>query len=401
MAGRFEKREIVLGVTGSIAAYKACEIASRLVERGARVTPVLTRNACQFLGRISLEAITGRRAVVEMFEESGSPEIEHIAVAQRADLYLIAPASADILAKAAHGIADDWLSTTMLATTAPLLFAPAMNTNMYAHPATQANIHTLQARGAHFVGPGAGTLACRTVGPGRLEDTPRILDAAAVLLSTQNDLTGRRVLITSGANHEPIDPVRFLGNRSSGRMGHALAFEALCRGAEVTIVSGPADIAPPSAAAIIPVQTAAEMHTAVMEHIEAADVFIAAAAVADYRPVATADSKHKRRDEALSLELVPTADIAAEVGRKKRPGQVAVGFAAETNDLLTHAADKLERKQLDLIVANEVGGPASAIGSDLANAHIIAPQGVVAEYPGIEKTALAARLFDEIVKRLY
>ncbi|MCC6144569.1 MAG: bifunctional phosphopantothenoylcysteine decarboxylase/phosphopantothenate--cysteine ligase CoaBC, partial [Candidatus Hydrogenedentes bacterium] len=227
MARPFQDKEIVLGVTGSIAAYKACDVASRLVEAGARVRAVLTRSAREFVGPASFEGITGQRVITEMFEPLQNPEIEHISLARRADLFLIAPATANLLAKAAHGMADDWLSTTLLATRAPILFAPAMNTDMYMHPATQGNIALLKQRGCHFVGPGEGMLACRTVGPGRLIDTPAILEAAGPLLCKTKNLQGKRVLITSGANHEPIDPVRFLGNSSSGRMGRALAFEAL------------------------------------------------------------------------------------------------------------------------------------------------------------------------------
>ncbi|MBN2308036.1 MAG: bifunctional phosphopantothenoylcysteine decarboxylase/phosphopantothenate--cysteine ligase CoaBC, partial [Candidatus Hydrogenedentes bacterium] len=212
-------KEVVLGVTGSIAAYKACELASRLVEWGARVTPALTRSAREFVGRTTFEALTGRRVITEMFEPLAAPEIEHIAVANRADLFLIAPASANILAKAAHGIADDWLSTTLLATRAPILFAPAMNTNMYTHPATQANIATLQSRGCHFVGPAEGRLACGGQGPGRMIEPQIVLEAALPLLSGCRDLAGKRVVLTSGRTHEPVDPVRFLGNRSSGKMG--------------------------------------------------------------------------------------------------------------------------------------------------------------------------------------
>ena len=232
-------REVVLGVTGSIAAYKACEIASRLVELGVRVTPVLTRSALELVGAASFEAITGRRAITNLFEPFQNPEIEHIAVATRAHLFLIAPATANILAKAAHGIADDWLSTTLLATRAPILFAPAMNSNMYTHPATQANIETLRARGGHFVGPESGRLACGSVGIGRMIDPAIVIEAAIPLLSANKDLAGKHVLITSGGTREPVDPVRYIGNRSSGKMGRAVALEALARGAEVTVVTGP------------------------------------------------------------------------------------------------------------------------------------------------------------------
>lgn len=400
MSGPFADREIVLGVTGSIAAYKACELASRLVEAGARVTPVLTRNALHFVGAASFEAIIGRRVITEMFEPLNNPDIEHIAVARRVGLFLIAPATANVIAKAATGIADDWLSTTLLATRAPVLFAPAMNSFMYAHPATQANIGLLRERGCHFVGPDSGHLACGMIGPGRLADTPCILEAAGIALSPKKDLAGRRVLITSGANHEPIDPVRFIGNRSSGKMGRALAYEALRRGANVTVISGPVTIAPPRGAEWIRVETAVEMFEAVKTHLDTADVFIGAAAVADYRVDSPLAAKHKRGKTPLTLTLVPNPDIAAHVGAHKHARQIAVGFAAETHDLIENAREKLARKKLDLIVANEVGGENSAIGADTSNAHIISANGVDQSLPGISKEDLAAQLFDRIAALL-
>ena len=400
MRGAFAEKEVVLGVTGSIAAYKACELASRLVEAGARVTPVLTRNALQFTGTATFEAITGRRAITEMFEPLNNPDVEHISVARRADLFLIAPATANILAKAAHGIADDWLSTTLLATRAPLLFAPAMNSLMYAHPATQANIALLRDRGCHFVGPDSGHLACGMVGPGRLADVLHILEAAGIALNANKDFAGKRVLITSGANHEPIDPVRFIGNRSSGKMGRALAYEALRRGAAVTVVTGPVAVPPPAAAEVLCADTAQQMLDAVKSRLETADVFIGAAAVADYHPEHPFTSKHKRGDAPLTLTLVPNPDIAAYVGAHKRPTQIAVGFAAETDAILDHAGEKLVRKKLDLIVANEVGGDSSAIGADTANAYIVGPEGAAENLPGVTKEDLAARLFDRIIALL-
>ena len=279
----FSNKEIVLGVTGSIAAYKACEIASRLVEYGARVLPVLTESAAELVAPASFEAITGQRAITRMFEPLQNPDIEHIAVATRAHLFLIAPATANVIAKAAHGIADDWLTTTLLATRAPILFAPAMNCNMYDHPATQENIQTLARRGCRFVGPEEGRLACGTTGIGRMIDPATIIDACVPLLGTRKDLAGKRVLITSGANHEPIDPVRFIGNRSSGKMGRAIALEALARGAEVTVISGPSEARMPWGATVVSVRSAAEMAQALEREAPNADVIIGAAAVADYR----------------------------------------------------------------------------------------------------------------------
>ena len=400
MSIAFADKEIVLGVTGSIAAYKACELASRLTEEGAVVIPALTRAAQEFVASLSFEAITGRPAITDMFAPIANPEIEHIAVARRAHLFLIAPASANILAKAACGIADDWLSTTLLATHAPVLFAPAMNAAMYAHPATQANIATLRARGCHFVGPGEGRLACGEKGPGRLIETPAILEAACILLSGKKDLAGRRVLITSGATHEPLDPVRFIGNRSSGKMGRALALEAMRRGAEVTIISGPARVPLPYAATVVSVRTAQEMLDATLAHVDAADIFIAAAAVADYRVEHPAGEKHKRNGDALNLTLCPNPDIAAAVSARKRPEQVTVGFAAETHDLLDYAQRKLEKKQLDLIIANQVGGENCAFGADTAWAWLITPDAPPEQLHLITKEELTERVFDKIASIL-
>jgi len=387
-------REVVLGVTGSIAAYKACEIASRLVELSVRVIPVLTRSAQQLVGPASLEAITGQRAIVEMFAPLQNPEVEHIAVANRAALFLIAPATANVIAKAACGIADDWLSTTLLATHAPVLFAPAMNTDMYNHPATQANIEALRARGCHFVGPGTGRLACGTIGVGRMIDPMAVIEAALPLISGNRDLAGKRVLITSGGNREPIDPMRFIGNRSSGRMGRAIALEALVRGAVVTVVSGPAETPMPYGAELIPVETASQMAEAVISRANDADIIIGAAAVADYRVEQAASKKLKHKGEPLVLSLVENPDILAEVGARKREGQIVVGFAAETDDLLANASAKLKKKGLDLIVANQIGEADSGFGTDTVKAAFIRESGDIEQLPLMTKEDLAERLID-------
>lgn len=400
MARDFEGKVIVLGVTGSIAAYKACELASRLVEAGATVLPVLTAGGREFVGPASLEGITGQRVITSMFEPVQNPEIEHIAVARRADLFLIAPASANIIAKAAHGLADDWLTTTLLATRAPILFAPAMNTMMYQHPATQDNIALLKTRGCRFVGPGTGALACGEFGPGRLIETPAILEVARIALRNDHSLAGKQVLITSGANHEPIDPVRFIGNRSSGKMGHALALEALMRGAEVTVVTGPCEVPPPQGARILEAPTAVAMLEAVEAFLPRTDIFIAAAAVADFRVERPTAEKHKRGEGGLHLDLVPNPDIAAHVGHTRKAGQVAVGFAAETGDFLAHAAEKLEKKRLDLIVANDVKSPDSGFGSDTTRAWILTPGQETEVLPLVTKAELAQRLFDRIAPLL-
>ena len=397
MARDFKDKVIVLGVTGSVAAYKACELASRLVEAGAEVIPGLTSGGREFVGAASLEGITGQRAITDMFEPAQNPEIEHIALARRADLFLIAPASANVIAKSAHGLADDWLSTTLLATRAPVLYAPAMNTKMYQHPATQDNIALLKKRGCHFVGPGSGALACGEFGPGRLIDTPAILEAASIALRNDHSLEGKHVLLTSGANHEPIDPVRFIGNRSSGKMGYAIALEALKRGAQVTVITGPCDVAPPFGVTIIQADTAVTMLDAVTDLLPSADIFVAAAAVADYRIENPPTKKQKRDDQPLRLELTPNPDIAAHVGLTRAAHQIAVGFAAETHDFLEHAQRKLQEKQLDLIVANDVSGADSGFGTETSRAWFLTPDEEAEVLPLLAKSELAERLFTRIL----
>lgn len=392
----FSGKEIVLGVTGSIAAYKACDLASRLVECGARVTVALTQSAAELVGPATFEGITGRRAITRMFEPLQNPDIEHIAVAGRASLFIIAPATANMIAKMAHGLADDWLSTTLLATQAPVLVAPAMNTNMYTHPATQANINVLRDRGCRFVGPGAGRLACGTVGPGRLIDPAIIVEAAIPLVGTTHPLHGKHILLTTGGNREPIDPVRYIGNRSSGKMGRAIALEALARGAKVTAIAGPSEVPMPYGVDVVPVQTAQQMADAVFEHLAAADCFIGAAAVADYRVEQPGEMKHKRSGTPPTLSLVENLDIVREVSRRRHPGLVVVGFAAETGDMLGHAKEKLRAKHLDLIVANQVGANDSTFGTDTTRAAILGPEGVIEPPAFMTKEVLAAKLFDQI-----
>jgi phosphopantothenoylcysteine decarboxylase/phosphopantothenate--cysteine ligase len=331
-----------------------------------------------------------------MFDSGQNQEIEHIAAATRADLFLVAPATANLLAKAAQGLADDWLSTTLLATRAPILFAPAMNTNMYEHPATQANIATLSDRGCHFVGPDSGTLACKTVGAGRMSEPACIVERSMRLLEDSGGLEGRHVLLTSGGNHEPIDPIRYIGNRSSGKMGFAVAEEALRRGAKVTVISGPAEVAPPVGCEVIPVQTAQEMCDAALLIAPGADVVIGVAAVADYRVERPMTEKHKRNGNDLTLTLTQNPDILAAVGAQKKNGQITVGFAAETGDLIENAQAKLSKKNLNLIVANQVGVIDSGFGSDTVRAIFVDTSGAVEELPLQSKGDLAHSLFDRI-----
>lgn len=390
-------KTILLGVCGSIAAFRACELASQLTRQGVRVLTAMTHSACELVGPSSFEAITGNPVITELFSPISSPEIEHIAIARRADLFVIAPATANIIAKAAHGIADDWLSTTLLATRAPILFAPAMNVAMYEHPATQTNIALLRSRGVHFVGPEYGKLACGEEGMGRLADMDALLDAITVAMHPVNDYAGKRVLITSGPNQEPMDPVRYIGNRSSGKMGRALALEALRRGASVCVISGPAACDPPHGVEIIYANTAADMHKAVMERLDSCDIVIGAAAVADYRILHPASDKLKRGKQNITITLTPNPDIIAEVAAARPRNVKVVGFAAESTNILENAQRKLVQKGLDMIVANAVGGDHCAIGADAGEAWLLVPNTSPEPMGRMDKALLAQRIFDKLL----
>lgn len=393
----FTDKTVLLGITGSVAVYKACELVSRMRELGAQVHCALTASAAELIQPAPLEALSGNPVITEMFGPRTNHTISHIAMARQTDLILIAPATANIMAKAAHGIGDDWLSTALLAARSPVLFAPAMNTFMYTHAATQANISLLKERGAFFVGPGSGHLACGEEGPGRLDEVPHILEAAAQALHQDKDLAGLRVLITSGANFEPIDSARYIGNRSSGKMGAALALEALCRGASVCVVSGPASHPLPAGAEVVSVQTALQMHDAVFERFEASDLLIGAAAVADYRVALPEAGKIKRSDAPWTLTLVPNPDIIAEAASRKKPGQRIIGFAAESEEVEARAREKLQRKGLDMIVANQIGGERCAIGKDHGDAWILSAGGSSEAFPHVEKNTLAKYVFDRLL----
>ncbi|HKS39403.1 MAG TPA: bifunctional phosphopantothenoylcysteine decarboxylase/phosphopantothenate--cysteine ligase CoaBC, partial [Blastocatellia bacterium] len=358
--------KVGLGVTGCIAAYKAVEVLRGLQKRGVSVQVVMTRHAAQFVGPLTFQSISGQPVITDMFAPTDDPEIKHIQIAQAIDLLLVAPATANTLAKFANGIADDFLSTLYISTTAPVLVAPAMNVEMWAHPATQENVRRLRERGVRFVDPGEGYLACRTVGAGRLAEPAEIVeraweilqqgpvkDSESQSLAHASDLAGEHVLITSGPTYEAIDPVRGITNRSSGKMGYAVAEAALARGAEVTLVSGPVAISPPAGARTINVKSAGEMYEAVMANLEAATIVVMAAAVADYRPARQADQKIKKNGGAFVLELEQTEDILAATGRSKG-SRVVVGFAAETENVIANATKKLQNKNADLIVANDV-----------------------------------------------
>src|SRR6185503_4445885 len=359
---------VALGVGGGIAAYKAAELARALMQRGFSVQVVMTRSAEEFVRPLTFAALTGRKVITHLFGDA-SPEdtldsaIEHIRVAQENHILVIAPATADLLAKLAHGLADDFLTTTYLAFTGPVVLAPAMNTNMWKHPATQENLRVLRARGHVIVEPDDGILACGMVGPGRLAEPEMIAQAVAAVANPNRDLDGETVLITAGPTQEPLDPVRYLSNRSSGKMGYALAEAAAARGARVILISGPVSLPPPSGVELIPVRTAVEMRKAVLEHLEQATIIIKAAAVADYHRANPPQQKVKKTAARMSLELDPTPDILAEAGRKKGD-RLLVGFAAETENLIEEARRKLKSTNCDMVVANLVAQPGIGFKSD-------------------------------------
>ncbi|HEY7544756.1 MAG TPA: bifunctional phosphopantothenoylcysteine decarboxylase/phosphopantothenate--cysteine ligase CoaBC [Blastocatellia bacterium] len=398
--------KVALGVTGCIAAYKSVEILRGLQKRGVAVQVVMTRHAAEFVRPLTFQSISGLPVITDMFAPSDDPEIKHIQVAGEIDLLVVAPATANILAKFARGLADDFLSTLYISTAAPTLVAPAMNVEMWAHPATQENVRILRERGVHFVDPEEGYLACRTVGAGRLAEPEKIVNRAWELLNLESanldastarrDLEGEHVLITAGPTFEAIDPVRGITNRSSGKMGYAMAEAALARGAEVTLVSGPVAISPPGDARTIRVRSAEEMHSAVMDNFNRSTMIICAAAVADYRPVNVAEQKIKKSGERLSIELERTPDILAAVGRMKGE-RVVVGFAAETEQVVANARKKLTDKGADLIAANDV--TASDAGFDVATNRIILVTGDEAvELPLASKREAANWILDAALK---
>ena len=355
-------KRIVVGVTGGIAAYKACDLVSRLKKRGAQVRVVLTEHACQFVQPLSFETLSGNPAYTDSFDRKY--EIGHVALAKWADLMLIAPATANCMAKMACGIADDLLSTTCLAVRCPVLVAPAMNSAMWRNPATQANLVLLRSRGVRFVGPEAGYLACGDDDVGRMSEPEQIVEAVEAILNPLRDLEGLNVLVTAGPTVERIDPVRYITNRSTGKMGYALAEAARDRGANVTLISGPTRLTAPEGVEFVRIESSAQLCAAVLERGEKADVVIQAAAPADFRPKNVADRKIKKTGENMTLELEATTDIAAELGRRKQPGQILVAFAAETNDVMDNARGKLIKKNADLIVANDVSRSDAGFGVD-------------------------------------
>jgi phosphopantothenoylcysteine decarboxylase/phosphopantothenate--cysteine ligase len=397
--------KIALGVTGGVAAYKAAELVRRLQQEKLDVQVVMTRAAQEFITPLTFAALTGQKVITDMFSAGGSAApanvesaIEHIAVAQRIDLLLVAPATADILGKFANGIAEDFLSTLYLATKAAVMVAPAMNVNMWEHSATQRNLAILRERGVHVVDPDEGYLACGMVGSGRLAATETIAKKVCEVLGLRHDLAGQRILVTAGPTCEDIDPVRFLTNRSSGKMGYALAEAANRRGAHVVLVSGPTDLKIPDGVDWIPVRAAEEMHQAVRERAASANVVIMAAAISDYRPAAQYDQKLKRNEGRLTLGLEPTPDILAELGREKQQGRVLVGFAAETNGVAENARGKLARKGADLIVANDVTQEGAGFDADTNIVTIYSRDGGEIPLPKMTKLEVANRILDRVLE---
>ena len=387
---------IVLAVTGGIAAYKAAELARAMQRAGAEVQPLLTPDAERLITRATFAALTGRRVPGSVWDDPAA--VEHVALARWADVIVVAPATANTLAKLAHGLADDLVTNTALAFPGPLVVAPAMHTEMWEHPATAANLATLTGRGAAVVQPASGQLTLGDTGVGRLAEPGDIIAAVAATLATSaatsgGDLAGTRVLVTMGGTREPLDPVRWLGNRSSGRMGAALVAEALRRGAEVVAVAAATSVAVPPGARVIEAETAQQLYDAVMAEAPASDVMILAAAVADFRPKGPATEKIKKDQGIPQIVLEPTPDALAELGRIRRPGQLLVGFAAETSDHLAAGRGKLERKRADLIVVNHVEGPGTAFGSDRATAYLVDADGDHPLDRGA-KTAVAGRILD-------
>ena len=393
---------IALGVTGGIGAYKAVEVARGLQKRGHDVVAVMTHSATRFVGPVTFEAITRRRVITDQFEYGMNADIEHIALASTIDLLLIAPATANVIGKLANGIADDFLSTLYTATRAPLLVAPAMNTQMFEHEAVRRNLDTLAARGARFVEPGEGYLACGWIGKGRLAEPDEIVAAADAILRPDGPLRGQRVLVTAGPTYEDIDPVRYIGNRSSGRMGYAIAAEAARRGALVTLVSGPTAIAAPAVRDVIKVRGAAEMHQAVMSRADDMDVMVMAAAVADYSPAERAGQKVAKDADTLTLTLTKTPDILGGLGQRrlaKGGGPILIGFAAETQDVIARAAAKRERKHADFIVANDVSRSDAGFDVDTNAVTIVGPEHAES-LPLQSKARVAAEILDRVERLL-
>ena len=391
-------KTILLGVTGGIACYKSAMLASALVKQHATVLVVMTKNATQFITPLTFEQLTGNRVCVDTFDRNFPHSVEHIAIADRADLVLLAPTTANVLAKCANGLADDMLTTTVLACDCPKVAAPAMNTKMYLNPVTQDNLEKLRHYGWDVLEPGSGRLACGTTGPGRMPEPEELLDVCLHYLSHERDMVGKRVLVTAGPTQEDIDPVRYITNRSSGKMGYAIAKAAAARGATVTLVSGPVNLPAPYGVERVDIRSAEEMYQAVTSRANSMDIIIKAAAVADYRPATVAEEKVKKKDGDLSIPLIRTQDILKYLGQHKREGQFLCGFSMETEHMVENSQAKLVKKNLDLIAANNVKVEGAGFAVDTNRLTLISPEGMC-ELPLLSKDAAAHALLDEILKK--
>lgn len=390
-------KTVLLGVTGGIAAYKAAALASALVKQHAAVEVVMTHNATQFITPLTFEQLTGRKTIVDTFDRNFVHQVEHIALADRTDLVIIAPATANVCAKLAHGLADDMLTTTALACRCPKLIAPAMNTNMYENPVTQDNLAALRHYGWEVIEPASGRLACGATGKGKLPEPEELLQYILKHLAFPKDLAGKKVMVTAGPTQESIDPVRYLTNHSTGKMGYALARMAMLRGADVTLISGPTAIAPPPFVTVVPVTSAQDMFEAVVAHFDESDFVFKAAAVADYTPAEYSDQKVKKKDGDLSIPLKRTQDILSYLGQRKRAGQIVCGFSMETQDMVKNSREKLQKKHLDMICANNLKVAGAGFGVD-TNIITIITRNDTRELPMLSKEAAASAILDQAIR---
>ena len=392
-------KHIVLGVTGSIAAYKIASLASMLMKQHADVTVIMTKNATNFINPITFESLTGNKCLVDTFDRNFEFQVEHVSLARQTDVFLTAPASANVIAKAAHGIADDMLTTTLLACTCPKIVAPAMNTRMYQNPVVQVNLEILKRYGMEVIDPANGYLACGDTGAGKMPD-PEVLYEYIIKALTPKDMAGRKVLVTAGPTQERLDPVRYISNHSTGKMGYAIARRAMLRGAEVTLVSGKVNLQPPMGVRMVPVVSAADMAQAVKADAQEQDIIIKAAAVADYRPAVTADEKLKKKDDEMNLVLERTEDILAWLGAHRRPGQFLCGFSMETEHMLENSRAKLEKKKIDMIVANNLKQTGAGFGTDTNVVTLLTKEDTLT-LPIMSKEEVADRLLTFIMKKSF
>lgn len=396
MTGALQGKNVVLCITGGIAAYKAADLTSRLRKMGAQVYIIMTESATHFITPLTLEVLSEHRVVTDMFDRTFTWEVEHISLAKRADVFVIAPATANIIGKAVHGIADDMVSTTLMATKAPVVIAPAMNTNMYENPTVQANLAALKARGVTVVEPTSGRLACGDTGKGKLAD-PADIAHAIETAATPQDLQGLSILVTAGPTREAMDPVRFISNHSTGKMGYAIAQRAQMRGAQVTLISGPVSLTPPTGVSLVPVTSAQEMYDAVLSHLPQQDWVIKAAAVGDYRPATQAVDKLKKHDDDLSVALVKNPDILKEIGQRKRDNQTVCGFSMETRDLINNSRAKLESKNCDMLVANNLKTEGAGFAHDTNVATLLYRDGSNEPLDLMQKDSLADIVLDRML----